>query len=109
MNLLFVCTENRLRSPTAEAVFSRYRGVKALGAGIGPAAARAVSRELIEWADKVFVMEAFHRELLLEKYPDLFNGRQQLVCLNIPDRFGYMDPELVQLLESGVSEYLRPD
>ncbi|WP_308364098.1 MULTISPECIES: phosphotyrosine protein phosphatase [unclassified Microbulbifer] len=108
MNLLFVCSENRLRSPTAEAVFSYYRGVNALGAGVNPAAARTVSRDLIEWADRVFVMEAFHRELLLKKYPDLLDDRR-LVCLNIPDRFAYMDPELVELLESGVSEYLRPD
>jgi hypothetical protein len=33
MHLLFICTENRLRSLTAEAVFSEYPGVEALSAG----------------------------------------------------------------------------
>lgn len=33
MNLLFVCSENRLRSPTGEEVFSSYDGVNAIGAG----------------------------------------------------------------------------
>lgn len=33
MNLLFVCSENRLRSPTGEEVFSKYEGINAIGAG----------------------------------------------------------------------------
>jgi predicted protein tyrosine phosphatase len=106
MNLLFVCTENRLRSPTAEAVFSQYEGIAAISAGVSPSAATVVSRELIEWADIVFAMEEYHRALLAGEYQQLFNGRR-LVCLDIPDRFAYMDPLLVELLESKVSEIIR--
>lgn len=35
MRLLFVCSQNRLRSPTAEVVFSAYPGVEAISAGPG--------------------------------------------------------------------------
>ena len=38
MNVLFVCSENRLRSPTAEAIFSEHPGVRARSAGLGPLA-----------------------------------------------------------------------
>ena len=33
MRILFVCSENRLRSPTAAAVFSDYDGIEAISAG----------------------------------------------------------------------------
>lgn len=46
MNLLFVCSENRLRSPTAERVFSEYPGLKAIGAGTNADAATPVSGDL---------------------------------------------------------------
>ena len=57
MNLLFVCSENRLRSPTAEEVFSEYDGVNAIGCGTNLDAETPLSGDLIEWADVIFVME----------------------------------------------------
>ena len=54
--LLFVCSENRLRSPTAEAVFSEYEGVEAVSAGTNDDAETPVSGDLIEWADVIFVI-----------------------------------------------------
>jgi len=58
--LLFICSENRLRSPTAEAVFSEYDGVEAIGAGTNADAETPERGDLIEWADIVFVMEKVH-------------------------------------------------
>ena len=55
MNLLFVCSENRLRSPTGEEVFSKYEGINAIGAGTNSDAETPVSGDLIEWADIIFV------------------------------------------------------
>ena len=102
---LFVCSENRLRSPTAEAVFSEHEGVEALGAGIGPLAARPVTADLLHWADTVFVMEPLHRDFLHRHFgPGLED--KPVVVLDIPDRFPYMDPELVDLLETEVMRYL---
>ncbi len=106
MNLLFVCTENRLRSPTAEAVFSEYPGIQAIGAGTNLDAETPVSGDLVEWADVILVMEKSHRSKISKKYKELLKGKR-LVCLDIPDHYECMQPELVKLLEAKVPRYVR--
>ena len=106
MNLLFVCTENKLRSATAEAVFSEYRGVNAIGCGTNKDALTPISGDLVEWADVVFVMEPVHRRKIVDRFGDLLRGRK-LVCLDIPDRFGRMAPELIRLLHDKVAMHIR--
>ncbi len=105
MNLLFICTENKLRSATAEAVFSEYEGVAAIGAGTNKDAATTVSGDLIEWADVIFVMDQIHKNKVTRKYRDLLKGKH-LVCLDIPDRFKYMDTELVKILKKKVANHI---
>ncbi|WP_444892935.1 low molecular weight protein tyrosine phosphatase family protein [Microbulbifer sp. TRSA001] len=106
MNLLFVCSENRLRSPTGEEVFSAYQGINAIGAGTNSDAETVVSGDLIEWADIVFVMEKSHRNKVSKKFKDLLKGKK-LICLDIPDNYARMDPALVRLLESRASRHVR--
>lgn len=106
MNLLFVCNANRLRSPTAEAVFADYPGVQAKSAGINTFAGTPLSAALIQWADIIFVMEEWQREEISLSYPAQLTGKR-VVCLDIPDIYGYMQPELVRLLEERVPKYLR--
>jgi predicted protein tyrosine phosphatase len=97
MRLLFVCGRNRLRSPTAEQLFSGVAGVEALSAGVSPDAEQPVTADLVEWADLIFVMEPAHRAKLSRKFGRALRGKR-VVVLGIPDDFGYMDPELVRLL-----------
>ena len=104
--LLFVCSENRLRSPTAESVFSEYPGVEAIGAGTNSDAATPVSGDLIEWADVVLVMEKSHRTKISKKFKEQLKGKR-LVVLDIPDIYEYMDTELVRLLKGKVPKYVR--
>jgi predicted protein tyrosine phosphatase len=106
MNLLFVCTENKLRSPTAEVVFSKYNGVEAMSAGTNSDACTPLSGDMIEWADVVLVMEKFHKAVVGKKYKLLLKGKR-LVCLDMPDNYEYMQPELISLLESKVARYIR--
>ena len=68
MRLLFVCSRNRLRSPTAAAVFSAYPGVEAMSAGTSRDAENPISADLIEWADAVLAMEKTHRRKLNERF-----------------------------------------
>jgi predicted protein tyrosine phosphatase len=105
VRLLFVCSRNRLRSPTAEAVFGGYEGIEALSAGTAPDAETPVSAELIEWADVVFAMEGVHRKRLNGKFGALLQGKR-VVVLGIRDEYAYMQPELVALLKSKVVAYL---
>ena len=106
MKLLFVCSENRLRSPTGEEIFSKYDGIEAIGAGTNQDADTVVSGDLIEWADIVFVMEKSHRDKVAKKFQSLLKGKK-LVCLDIPDNFDRMDPKLIRLLENRVGKHVR--
>ena len=71
MNLLFVCSENRLRSPTGEGIFSQYEGVEAIGCGTNSDAETTISGDLIEWANIIFVMEKSHRNKVSKKFREL--------------------------------------
>jgi predicted protein tyrosine phosphatase len=103
--LLFVCSQNRLRSPTAEAVFSKWEGVEVASCGLNHDADTPVSAELVEWADIIFVMEKAHRNKLNAKFKR-FLAQKRVVCLDIPDEFEYMDPTLISLLQAKVSKHL---
>lgn len=105
MNLLFVCSENRLRSPTGEDVFNQYENVSAIGCGTNKDAFTPISGDLIEWADIIFVMEKSHRNKVSKKFKDLLKGKR-LICLDIPDEFERGDPVLVRLLENRVLSHI---
>lgn len=105
MRLLFICTQNLLRSPTAERIFSARPGLEVASAGMAPDAVKLVSGEAIEWAEMIFVMEEWHQELLQRRFRRHLE-QKHLVCLGIPDRYEYMDPQLVELLELRVAPYL---
>jgi predicted protein tyrosine phosphatase len=104
--ILFVCSENRLRSPTAADVFSAYEGVEAISAGTNKDCETPVSGDLIEWADTVLVMEESHRKKVSKAYRDLLKNKK-LAVLSIPDIYEYMDPMLVALLRARVPRYVR--
>lgn len=106
VNILFVCTENKLRSATAEEVFSAYEGVEAIGAGTNQDAPTPVSGDLIEWADVILVMEQSHRNKISKKYAQQLKGKK-LAVLGIPDNFIYMDPELIRILKMKAPKYVR--
>jgi predicted protein tyrosine phosphatase len=104
--ILFVCSQNRLRSPTAEQLFSGRPGLEVASAGLNNSATVAVSAELIEWADIIFVMEKSHRNKISKKFK-LCIRNKRVICLDIPDEYEYMDQELVALLEERVERFIR--
>jgi predicted protein tyrosine phosphatase len=103
--VLFICSQNRLRSPTAERLFQDNPDLIVHSAGLGPDAVKPVTEEQLEQADIIFVMEELHRSVLAKRYRDAVTGKK-VVCLNIPDMFPYMDPELIKLLENRVPPHL---
>lgn len=103
--MLFICGRNRLRSPTAEQVFSSYPNIEVASAGVSPDAEERISAELIAWADLIFVMEARQRQKLSRQFRAQLKNKR-IVCLDIPDEYDYMDPELVRLLEGKVPPFL---
>jgi len=104
-HILFLCSQNQLRSPTAEAVFTGYPGVEVDSAGINNDARIPLSVEQIEWADLIIVMEQAQRLRLNRKFGSFLAGKR-IAVLNIPDEYEYMDPDLVTLLKSRCAQYL---
>lgn len=104
-HILFVCGRNRARSPTAEQVFADYPGIEVASAGISRDTDVPVTDELLVWADIVFVMENSQRAKLSAQFRAALRN-VKVVCLNIPDDFAFMDPELVLLMKSKVSRFL---
>lgn len=105
-NLLFICSRNKLRSPTAETVFSEWDGIETDSAGLNPDATVLLSSEQIEWADIIFVMESKHKTKLMKTFSKHLKNKK-VICLDIPDNYTFMQPELVSLLEEKVGGFLR--
>ncbi len=104
--LLFICSANRLRSPTAEQVFSQYPDVEATSAGLSHDAVDPLTPEHLEDIDLIFVMEKAHRNKLSRHFKAHIKTAR-VICLNIPDDFEFMQPELIRLLKTRVTPHLR--
>ena len=104
-NVLFICSRNKWRSPTAETVWRKHPTLNVRSAGTSPRAKITVSSADISWADVIFVMEQKHKNRLKAQFTRLLEHKTVHV-LDIPDDYKYMDTELVQILEESVSSYL---
>ena len=104
-NVLFICSQNRLRSPTAEQVFSSRPNIECASAGLNHDAENPVTPELVEWAEIIFVMEKAHRNKLTSKFKKYINNKR-VICLDIPDDYEFMDPVLVSFLKAKVARHL---
>jgi predicted protein tyrosine phosphatase len=107
-NVLFVCSQNRLRSPTAEQMFSTRRDIEVASAGTNNDADNPLTHELVSWADILFVMERSHRNKLQKRFKASLKSAR-VICLNIPDEYELMDPELIRLIEARVLPHLGVD
>lgn len=103
--VLFICSQNKWRSPTAEHVFSEHPGIECTSAGLNHDAENPLTPELVEWADLIFVMERGHKAKLSARFRKHL-GDKRVICLNIPDNYKFMDPALVTLLRTKVEGFL---
>jgi predicted protein tyrosine phosphatase len=104
--VLFVCSRNRLRSPTAEQVFGAWPSLEVDSAGLAEDAEVTLTTEQLEWAELIMVMEASHRRRLQARHRDRLEGKR-VICLDIPDNYDFMQPELVALLLKKAGPLLR--
>ncbi|MEM9520798.1 MAG: phosphotyrosine protein phosphatase [Actinomycetota bacterium] len=103
--ILFVCSRNQWRSPTAERIYAREPGLAVRSGGTSPKARCRVSEADVRWADAIFVMERKHRDRLAATFPRAMQYKVVHV-LGIPDEYQFMDPELIELLEQVVTPLL---
>ena len=101
MNLLFICSRNQWRSPTAERVFRAYPNVQTRSAGTSPNARHTVSIRDIQWADKILVMENKHKARLQAQFARALQHKT-IIVLDIADEYRYMDEALIEVLQDSV-------
>jgi len=104
--ILFVCTANVDRSRTAEDLYARDPRYEVRSAGTAAYATKPITRELLLWADRIFVMneaEDGHVTQIRLRFPDV---KRPLIDLGVTDRWVRGDPELVQLLLGRTRPYL---
>jgi predicted protein tyrosine phosphatase len=106
LNLLFICSRNQWRSPTAENIFKGKQGMQVRSAGTENSARIRVSEKMLLWADIIFVMEKKHKVRLTEKFPSVIS-QKEIIVLDIPDEYHFMDPELIEILKTSVEPYLK--
>ncbi|MEO9215808.1 MAG: low molecular weight protein tyrosine phosphatase family protein [Rhodanobacter sp.] len=104
--VLFLCSRNRLRSPTAERVFGAWPDLEVDSAGLADDAEVPLSAEQLDWAELIFVMEAAQRRRLQARHRARLKGKR-IICLDIPDCYSFMQPELIALLLKKAGPLLR--
>ncbi|MFH1316986.1 MAG: phosphotyrosine protein phosphatase [Candidatus Woesearchaeota archaeon] len=97
MKVLFICNQNLNRSKTAEELFRNKFDTKS--AGIYNE--KPVTKSQISWADIIIVMEKDHRTELSRRFPKEYM-KKRILCLDIPDIYSYMQPELVEILNKKI-------
>jgi predicted protein tyrosine phosphatase len=103
--VLFVCSLNRCRSATAERLFCKRGDLDVRSAGTSADAMVRVNRRMLDWADLIFTMDDTQRQSLERMFP-AHPALPRLICLDIADDYSFLQPELVDLLESRVAPHL---
>jgi len=106
LKILFVCSQNRWRSLTAEKMYEGVQGYIVRSAGTENNARIRVTEGHLDWADKIFVMEKRHKERLQEKFPEAVCGKE-IICLHIGDDYQFMDVSLQDVLREKLKPYLQ--
>ena len=105
LKILFVCSQNRWRSLTAEKLYAGFPGYEVRSAGTEPGARVRVSAGHVGWADVIFAMERRHVDRLRAKFPEELADKP-LICLRVPDEFEFMEAELVDALKTALAPHL---
>lgn len=103
--ILFLCSRNQWRSPTAEAVYRDDPRLDVRSAGVSPSAKRRVSEALLRWADLILVMEHKHKARLRAQFPGVL-AQRRVAVLDIDDDYEFMDPRLISLIRERVEPLL---
>jgi predicted protein tyrosine phosphatase len=106
LRVLFVCRQNRRRSATAERIFAKDPSLDVRSAGTSEDALVHVNSRMLEWADAIFTMDESQAHSL-ERQFDGHEALTRLICLDIPDHYIFLDPELVRLLEERATPHIE--
>jgi len=100
LRVLFVCSLNQWRSPTAERIYRDDSRLEVRSAGVRTDANRHLSVTDLTWAEVIFVMDRDQKAWIKERFQDV--NLPTIQVLDIPDSLVYMDPELQRLLREAI-------
>ena len=107
--VLCLCSIGILRSPTAALQLHKIYNYNTRSAGLDIDALIPLSPQLFLWAQEIVVMEQEHLDMLqtlANQWVEdgIINQNmadyalERTIVLNIPDKYSYMDPELITLI-----------
>ena len=106
--VLFVCRQNKVRSLTAEHLYRVRPDLEVRSAGTVTFAKNQLTKELMNWADAVFVFDEGQVTAMEKRFGTKEFGRP-VICLGLPDTFDYKSQQLVLKLTTKLEPYLgRP-
>lgn len=100
--VLCICSAGLLRSPSIAAVLTK-KGYNTRAAGVHDYALIQVDEVLLEWADVILFADRGHYSVCKNLFPEYIENTDNYV-LAIPDKYGYMDEELVGIIENKLKE-----
>jgi predicted protein tyrosine phosphatase len=103
LKLLFVCTINRMRSATAQELYKEDARFEVASAGTAISARQVLDSELLAWADAILVMEKEHRSFIRKHFLTVYQ-QKKIVCLYIPDKYDFMQPEIQYILRERIED-----
>jgi predicted protein tyrosine phosphatase len=106
MRVLFVCRLNRKRSATAERLFGKDPQLEVRSAGTSEDALVRVNQRMLDWAEVLFTMDGEQGQDLSRMFPG-HPAIDRIICLDIADRYDFLDPELVSLLRERTAPHLE--
>ena len=104
LRVLFVCSLNQWRSPTAEAIYRNDARLEVRSAGVRTDAQRHISAGDVAWAQIIFVMDRDQQAWIRERFRNV--TLPPISVLDIPDSLVYMDPKLQLLLREAIEPEL---
>ena len=105
MKILFICSANVDRSPTAARIYKDHPGLEVESAGTAWYAQTPVNEELLRWADAILCMEKRQKQMIVEDFSAIVSDKL-IDYLDIEDVYPFMHPTLVEIIKEKTDAWL---
>jgi predicted protein tyrosine phosphatase len=108
LRVLFICTQNKVRSLTAEHLYRVRADLEVRSCGTAAFAKNQLTEEVMKWADMVFIFDELQADAIEKKFgKDVFG--KEIISLGLADVYQYKSESLVLKLTAKIEPYLgRP-
>jgi predicted protein tyrosine phosphatase len=109
LRVLFVCTQNKVRSLTAEHLYRVRADLDVRSCGTAEFAKNQLTEEVMKWADVVFIFDELQAEVIEKRFGKDALGKE-VINLGLEDVYQYKSESLVLKLTAKIEPYLgRPN